>query len=286
MVELLIQDQPCSHIPPEAVPHLCRALQATGHQVLWLPEAQILMVDSPLEGRIIRCLAGADSLGLAVRLLEGLVGWIQQAGGLVPNDDSLRPHLTVRIDAAPSDRGESFAILVQSRPRPWLSRRQSPAGIVARKLRAVLQVPVGLLHSRKIPPNELHLHIRAGDHAGAPPNLARAVWLGLMAYFHPNHGAGDSPWHLVQSPPAPEQPPAPSEPVGPLPSATSTGGERRVIWSSDGSAGSWTYVVPHTVSQQAAARMTAGLSPSPKMPVKGAVMPAAKPKIPSPPDPK
>ncbi len=256
-VELFVQDRPLPSVPHKLVPHLSRSLQAAGHRVRWQPEHNSLLVESPLEGRLIACERRGAPSGLADRLYSGLTQRVHMAGGtLLPGRDR-RADFTLVLRAKPCQPGEEARILLHSRPPGWFTRLRHVPEAVRAKLREAMpkdRIRIDLAYQGSLGRSELHIDISAPDSDHWCHQLVRALWLALMSIFSTGRALGPTVEAAVEQAaehrPADVRSPHPQNRDGGRKSAgmtvrdTSAGKRpareeparqtRRIIWQSEG----------------------------------------------------
>ncbi|MDB4895812.1 MAG: hypothetical protein JWN15_2074 [Firmicutes bacterium] len=249
-IQVFVRDVALPPLPPELAPYLSQLMQTAGHRVRWAPAHRALLIDSPLDGRLVRCLVAAPHTRMAGLIATDLVRWVQLAGAAVVAGAGRRADLTVVVRVEPLPQGGSPTVHVASRPGHWFSRRDSLATSVAVKLREAMRLPVAVTHRWSAGKNELSLCVAAPADDRFAQFLSKALWQGLMAHFCTSAVMLDAvmvaaPVPALQPEPvvapqpapvlAPQAAPEPALQLAPArqPHSKRTPHAPRVIWSSD-----------------------------------------------------
>ncbi|HEY8346270.1 MAG TPA: hypothetical protein VIL07_03245 [Symbiobacteriaceae bacterium] len=204
--DLFLQDAPLPSIPDEMVRPLRHILEAAGHSTLWNAGTRTLVIDSPLEGRVIRCQPLGHQDERTGRFIHMLQRRIDTAGGIVAEQERPLPDVTLWISVEPPEADDRTRVLLRGRPRGWFSTRAPLGEVVGEKLRTTLRVPVGITLTGGIQRRELQVYLWAPEEAF--PTIATALWLGLMAYFRmgPPVRVPPAPPDFLPAPPSPSHP--------------------------------------------------------------------------------
>jgi hypothetical protein len=243
-IQVFVRDVALPPLPPELAPYLSQLMQTAGHRVRWAPAHRALLIDSPLDGRLVRCLVAAPHTRMAGLIATDLVRWVQLAGAAVVAGAGRRADLTVVVRAEPLPQGGSPTVHVASRPRHWFSPRDSLAAAVAVKLREAMRLPVAVTHRWSAGKNELRLCVAAPENDRFAQFLSKALWQGLMAHLCKHAVMLDAALVGPLLPPEPAPAPQPRSEPTPKPEPTPKSAPHlhpkaapqapRVIWASDG----------------------------------------------------